>query len=72
LLSGTLGFLSAYVENPSIFDDFDENGNPVKHANSSLPGSPNPYECDEGGGGPDPTSPKAKPGIERAVRYFFI
>lgn len=35
LLSAILGFLSAYVENPSIFDDFDENGNPVKHINSS-------------------------------------
>ena len=40
LLSGTLGFLQAYVENPSIFDDFDENGNPVKHVNSSLPTTP--------------------------------
>jgi regulator of telomere elongation helicase 1 len=43
LLSGTLAFLNAYVENPSIFDDFDENGNPVKHANSSLPPSPDPH-----------------------------
>jgi hypothetical protein len=43
LLSGTLGFLNAYVENPSIFDDFDERGNPVKHANSSLPPSPDPH-----------------------------
>ena len=40
LLSGTLGFLQAYIENPSIFDDFDEQGNPVKHANSSQPNSP--------------------------------
>ena len=40
LLSGTLGFLQAYIENPSIFDDYDENGNPVKHANSSQPNSP--------------------------------
>ncbi len=26
LLSGTLGFLQACIENPSIFDDFDEQG----------------------------------------------
>ena len=35
LLSGTLGFLKAYADNPTIFDDIDENGKPVKHANSS-------------------------------------
>ena len=47
LLSGTLGFLSAYVENPSIFDDFDEFGNPVKHVNSSQPSTPDPFDEDD-------------------------
>ena len=50
LLSATLGFLSAYVENPSIFDDFDENGNPIMHANSSQPSSPNPHGTAPDGG----------------------
>ena len=67
MLSGTLGFLSAYVENPSIFDDFDENGNPVKHVNSSQPSSPDPHQnMDDGGefspsklaGGSDPKGRK--------------
>eukprot|EP00347_Sterkiella_histriomuscorum_P009407 403341333 len=40
LLSGTLGFLKAYSDNPSIFDEFDENGKPLKHINSSQPDEP--------------------------------
>jgi hypothetical protein len=39
LLSGALGFLAAYVENPTYFDEYDEDGKP-KHANSSLPPTP--------------------------------
>ena len=40
LLSAALGFLSAYVENPAYFEEHDEEGKPVKHANSSLPTTP--------------------------------
>ena len=35
LLSAALGFLRSYVENPSLFDDYDPDGKPVKHINSS-------------------------------------
>ena len=40
LLSAALGFLAAYVENPTYFDEFDEDGKPTKHINSSLPPTP--------------------------------
>ena len=39
LLSAALAFLSAYLENPTYFEEYDEEGKP-KHANSSLPNSP--------------------------------
>jgi len=47
--------LNAYVENPSIFDDYDEKGNHVKHANSSLPPSHDPH-----GAGDDSEMAKAQ------------
>ena len=40
LLSGALGFLAAYVENPAYFDEHDEDGKQVLHANSSMPPTP--------------------------------
>ena len=40
LLSGALGFLAAYVENPTYFDEYDEDGKPNKHVNSSMPTTP--------------------------------
>ena len=40
LLSAALGFLAAYVENPTYFDEFDEEGKPTKHVNSSMPTTP--------------------------------
>ena len=42
LLSAIFGFLKAYVDNPTVFDDFDENGQPIKHINSSQPTSDGP------------------------------
>lgn len=47
LLSAALGFLAAYVENPTYFDDYDEEGKPTKHVNSSLPPTPTASQDDK-------------------------
>ena len=47
LLSAALGFLAAYVENPTYFDEFDEDGKPTKHVNSSLPTTPTASQEDK-------------------------
>jgi regulator of telomere elongation helicase 1 len=47
LLSAALGFLASYVENPSYFEEHDEDGKPTKHVNSSLPTTPTASQDDD-------------------------
>ena len=46
LLSAALGFLAAYVENPTFFDLADDGDKP-KHANCSLPPTPTASQEDK-------------------------
>lgn len=47
LLSAAVAFIEAYSKNPMYFDQVDQNGKPLHHANSSLPTTPTGSQDDK-------------------------